>query len=314
MIEGAFLDHSEINEGRAHTGIVGSSGDEHGEYVAAERKATQIALDAIRARFEGGTVPDHMYYHNSAHTAGVIARARAIGVAMGMSARELLLTVIAAAFHDIVQQWSPAREDDGSVIRQRHAGRNEVASAHEAVEAMAQLGPAFTSDEQGIVASAIIGTIPAWDNELATVVQPFLVAHPVVRALALADIGSAGMDPEMYRLDGPALFAEENLDVMAALVKARRADDIPDADQRAYRERFGGWLKVQAVFARGRRESLESGELDGLEEPARGRVIQLFSRFDESIEHAERAAAEAETLDFVQLMRQLDPRLFPEEP
>lgn len=280
-----------------------------GAYGAAEAQATALALDVIRTRFEGGDI-DHMHYHNSEHTAAVIARARAIGVAMGMSDRELLLTVIAAAFHDTVQQWSPLRTGDGVVIRQRHAGRNEVASAHEAVEAMTRLAADFTPEEQGIVASAIIGTIPAWDQDAATVVQPFLIAHPVVRALALADIGSAGMDPDMYRLDGPALFAEENLDIMTALAKARRAAEIPQADQQRYRARYIDWLNVQSVFARGRRDCLESGELDGLEEPARTRVAELFSHFDESIAAAEAAAAQAETLDLTQLMRQLDPRLF----
>jgi len=276
--------------------------------------AEKLALDVIRQRFEGGKVPDHMHYHNSEHTAGVVARARAIGHAVQMSDRDLLLLVIAAAFHDTVQFWSPEHRPDGSIYRRRHAGRNEVASAYEAIEAMTQLGVDFAPEEQGLVASAIIGTIPGWDHECATVVQPFLVEHGVVRSPALADIGAAGMDPAMYRLDGPALFAEENIDIMAALGRARRAGDIPEATQRAYRERYVTWLKVQPEFARGRRECLHEGELDGLDDASKERVLSLFRHFDESIAASEAAVREAETLDFVPLMRQLDPRSFPDEP
>ena len=276
--------------------------------------AEKLALDVIRDRFERGEIPHHMHYHNSEHTAGVIARARAIGQAIDMSDRDLLLLVIAAAFHDVVQYWSPERRADGSVYRRRHAGRNEVASAYEAIEAMMQLGVDFHPEEQGIVASAIIGTIPGWDHECTTVVQPFLVEHGVVRALALADIGSAGMDPSMYRLDGPALFAEENLDIMEALFRARRGGDISEADQRAYRDRYVAWLRVQPEFARGRRECLHNGELDGLDEAMTARVLKLFEHFDESIAASEAAVTEGETLDFATLMRQLDPRVFPDEP
>lgn len=282
-------------------------------YAAAEAKAEAIALGVIRDRFESGRVPDHMHYHNSEHTAGVVARARAIGLAIDMSDRDLLLLVIAAAFHDIVQHWSPEQRDDGSVYRRRHAGRNEVASAYEAIEAMNELGVDFHPEEQGIVASAIIGTIPGWDHECATVVQPFLVEHGVVRALALADIGSAGMDPAMYRLDGPNLFAEENLDIMEALHSARRGSDIGQADQDSYRGRYVAWLRVQPEFARGRRECLVNGELDGLDDGHKARVEALFCHFDESIAASEAAALDAETLPFVQLMRQLDPDAFPDE-
>lgn len=282
-------------------------------YAAAEAKAEALALDVIRARFESGRVPDHMHYHNSEHTAGVINRARAIGIAIDMSDRDLLLLVIAAAFHDVVQYWSPEHRDDGSVYRRRHAGRNEVASAYEAIEAMTELDVDFQPEEQGIVASAIIGTIPGWDHECATVVQPFLVEHGVVRALALADIGSSGMDPAMYRLDGPNLFAEENLDIMTALARARRGSDIAEADQDDYRGRYVAWLRIQPEFARGRRECLANGELDGLDEEHQARVEALFCHFDESIAAAEAAALDAETLPFVDLMRQLDPDAFPDE-
>ena len=90
--------------------------------------AVEAGLALIRTRFETGQAPGHMNYHDSAHTRGVIDRSLAIGRALEMSGRELLLTTIAAAFHDVVQDWHPVTHDDGAVTRIRHAGANEVAT------------------------------------------------------------------------------------------------------------------------------------------------------------------------------------------
>ena len=279
----------------------------------AEREIVQMAINVIRERHESGRVPDHMQYHNSEHTIGVVDRARVIGRAMGMSERYLLLTVIAAAWHDSVQRWMEIEGEGGVVTRKRLTGRDEVASAAEAVDAMGEVDLRFSPEECGIVASAIVGTIPGWDSDESTVCQPFLIEHPVVRAVALADLGSAGMDPDMFRRDGPALFAEENIDILEALAEARRASDVPAAAQQFYRGRYINWLKVQPSFARGRQARLESVELDGLDSEQRSAVLAVFARFDESVAAAEETAAQAETLDFVPLMRQLHPTAFPDE-
>jgi hypothetical protein len=43
-------------------------------------------------------------------------------------------------------------------------------------------------------------------------------------------------------------------------------------------------------------------------------VRALFRHFDETVAEAEAAVATAQALAFVPLMRQLDPRAFPDEP
>ncbi|HZG47515.1 MAG TPA: HD domain-containing protein [Allosphingosinicella sp.] len=298
---------------RAKQGRPAPRAPEH-ELRKAERQVIDQAVALIRQRHESGRIPDHMHYHNSEHTIGVVERAQAIGQALGMSDRQLLLTVIAAAYHDTVQRWVAMEGEGGVVTRKRLTGRDEVASAAEAAEAMAGLEIRFTPDEYGIVSSAIVGTIPGWDNEASTVCQPFLIEHPVIRAVALADLGSAGMDPVMYGRDGPALFAEENLDLMEVVMAAERVGEIPEASQQFYRARYLAWLKVQPGFARGRENRLDNGELDGLDPAAITRVRALFCRFEESVAAAEAAITAAQTLDFAPLMRQLDPRAFPAEP
>ncbi len=272
------------------------------------------ALAIISERFEKPLFPGRLFYHNTSHTLGVRERALLIAHAMGLSEREMRLIEVAACFHDSVQVWVPANKDDGVIMRQRVVGQNEAASAHEACEAMSSLDVTFTPEEKGVVASAIIATIPGWSQEHKTVTQPFLTpcSRAVVRAVALADLGEAGMDPDSFVRTGPLVFAEDQLDLMQALSAAQRTSDIPPRQQEWFRKRLIGWLNIQVGFAAGRKAMLDA-ELEGLSPEAKTHVKALFSRFDESIEAAGAALARAETMAFVPLMRILLPEAFLEE-
>lgn len=284
-----------------------------------ELSAAVIASQAIvliRSRYEEVPFPQRLRYHNTVHTLGVQQRAVEIARAMCLSTRHVALVTIVAAFHDSVQAWHPVEKGNGVAIRQRHACRNELASLQEMVCVVSDpaLSLRLTPEEYGIAASGFIATIPEWSAEHKTVVQPFLTpcSHPVARAVALADLGSAGMDPECFVREGPALFAEEQLDIMSALITATRASDIIEPVQYSYRSRYVAWLESQAGFAKGR-QALLAKELKGLSAGAADRVRALFNRFDESIELAEAAVAKAKSEDFVTLMRQLLPTAFPKE-
>lgn len=282
--------------------------------LATEILASQ-AIVLIRSRYEDVPFERRLFYHDTFHTHGVRERVFKIARAMGLSDRHLMLTDIAAAFHDSVQAWRPVKKGNGVIIRQRHAGTNEVASTQEAVDAMSNSDIEFTPEEYGIVASAVIATIPSWSVEHGTVVQPFLTAcsHPVARAVALADLGAAGMDTACFVRDWKTLFAEEQLDIMAILPKIARASDIGAAIQEEYRARYVAWLKSQAPFARGRR-ALLNHELEGIADTdARQHVRALFSHFGESIAAAKEAHTQAQTIGFVPLMRQVLPSAFPGE-
>lgn len=285
--------------------------------LASEIVASQ-AIVLIKGRFEDVPQSMRLPYHNTFHTSGVRQRAVAIARAIGLSDRHVVLTDIAAAFHDTVQVSHPVKTSNGVVIRQRHAGQNEVASAQEAVDAMS--GPfapfTFMCEEYGIVASAIVATIPGWSVEYETVIQPFLThcSHPVARAVALADLGAAGMDTACFVRDWKTLFAEEQLDIMSALMNAKRSSDISEPVQYSYRSRYVAWLGSQVSFARGRQE-LMSSELLGLDIGVRSRsqVRAMFDHFGESVAAARAAHALATKMDFVPLMRQILPGAFPGE-
>ena len=78
-------------------------------YVAPPVQAlTEIAFGLIKLRFEDQDRDDLkmknvLAFHNTVHTSEVVMRARTIAFAMGLSARKMMLTEIASAFHDVVQ-------------------------------------------------------------------------------------------------------------------------------------------------------------------------------------------------------------------
>lgn len=270
------------------------------------------ALELICKRFEKGPDADRLGFHNREHTQGVVRRATKIADAMGLSSREHTLVEIAAAFHDTVQAWEPLHRDNGAVIRQRKAGANEQASAEEAVQWMkSQKDAAFTDDECELVRLAILVTVPSWSAEHSTVVQAALTpdSHPVIRAVALADIGSAGMEPDVFGGEGDALFIEQEMDIIEGIRNAKSPDNVSVENQQRYLTRYRAWLNSQLGFARGRQALLE-GELGNLGDAAKEKVRQLFSRFHDAIKIAETNAKEAEGYSFEQMARRLVPNAF----
>jgi len=156
-----------------------------------------------------------------------------------------------------------------------------------------------------LVTAAIMGTVPTWDAQNMTVAQPNVPAdvHPIVRAVALADLGIPGMEGGAEFVEtGDGLFREENLDVARALRRcAARADLAADVVE-AYKARIVGWSRGQVAYARGRRARLPI-ELDGMSGPARAAVEALFHRFDESIAAAEQAVKVREPMPAWDVLR-----------
>lgn len=275
-------------------------------------RATNDALERIRERFEEGYGADRLAYHSREHTKGVIRRATKIADAIGLSSRERTLVEIAAAFHDTVQVWEYSHRDNGAVIRQRKTGANEQASAEEAAQWMkSQRNAAFSEGERELVRSAILVTIPSWSVEHGTVIQTALTpdSHPVIRAVALADIGSPGMEPDVFGGEGDALFIEQEMGIIEAIHNAKSPNDISDEKQMRYLTRYRTWLNSQLEFVRGRQVLLET-ELGHLNDVAKENVRQLFSHFADAIKIAEANAKEAEGYSFEQMARRLIPDAF----
>lgn len=235
---------------------------------------------------------DRLPFHNRAHSEAVMKRARKILEAIqgsdpgAISNRNIKLAELIAANHDTVQDWQEAVVN-GQTKRQRFIERNEIASFEKLIgklrQANAKSGQEiFTAEDFQLAKEAILATVPGFDMKVGTVVQPKLSAESsvVARAVALADLGTAGMEgPGIFLSEGDALFREENLDILDAV---DHPGEISDQLKKVYVERMLAWTKFQPKFAAGRKLKLEE-ELQGLPPDAQTAVRGLFSHFDDSI-------------------------------
>ncbi len=269
-------------------------------YTQSLSKAVETALVIIEDRYgTGATNENELAFHGIRHTRGVVNRAILLAKAMGASDQDVELAGIAAAFHDTVQRWEQiTRPTDGAIMRRRFAGQNEKDSAAEAVRWMEQAGT-YDARAIALVTEAIMATVPGWNPEQKTVVQPNLRPDSdiVVRAVALADLGTGGMEGQSFVEEGDPLFREENLDIARAIQTATTQSDLTQEAQVRFRGRMLGWTQSQATFVIGRQALLEV-ELGNLDESAKGRVRELFSHFDEAIAASEALVASRNSLCF----------------
>ena len=275
---------------------------------------TLRALKSIEARYEyASEARDNLPFHNRAHTEGVVRRTKIILTAIGLgnpnliNGRDIQIGQLAAAYHDTVQGYELAPTNEGAFTklqRKRFTTQNEKASAGEALEYMHHVGPVFKEKDARAVREAIEATIPEFNPELKTVMQPNVTNNSslVARAVALADLGVAGMDgPDAYLPEGDALFREENLDIEAVFTDKV---DISPEQKEYFRGRMLAWCNFQPKFAEGRKALLDS-EIAAIPMPARENVKALFNKFDETIAASSAKAKERSSMTFEQLARDM---------
>lgn len=295
-------------------------------YVAALGKGEIAALTKVMERFDfSENSIDRLPFHNSRHTKDVIRRTDMVLAAIQEARPDLVgrgersLGRFAGAFHDTVQKYEEARTVDGTqekILRKRFTTQNERASADEAVEFMDTANreagrELFSAKDFETVHGSINVTIPGFDPEKGTVIQPNLKNESSIieRAVALADLGTAGMDgPNAYIQEGRDLFREENLDIFRAFEElgkalgANQESDLPADKVEYYRKRMLAWSAFQSKFAEGRKAKLED-ELNGLPEEAKNAVRVLFSKFGETIEASKKKHEEEKQMSFNELAR-----------
>ncbi|KXK08908.1 MAG: hypothetical protein UZ21_OP11001000467 [Microgenomates bacterium OLB22] len=260
-------------------------------------QAVQYSLDYISKHYRYPADPRQVLdYHGPAHTTEVVSRTQRILETIRqqdpalISQRDIQRGVLGAVFHDIVQQWEsvPSLQDEVMVImRKGKPGFNEKASRYMALQYMHevndQYGREIFSDEDcDIVGKGILLTIPGYDMHLKTVIQPGLTADTglVEGALALADLGGAGMDgPDAYATEGNRLFLELNMDVRAILFEGRTMSSL---QKDLFRKRLLAWGTGQIDFAAGRVARLER-ELAFIPEHIRPAIVALFAKGEETV-------------------------------
>ena len=284
---------------------------------ASVTKGIEETLAAIKKNFEDAPEKkDNLDFHNTRHTEGVVRRTEKILSVLKeaglLYARDVEIGKLAGAFHDIVQKYEENPIADGKfvkILRKRFTKANETKSAELGVAYMEKANQEsgqmiFSSADMETLREAIDATVPDFNKEKGTVIQPNLneKSSLVTRAVALADLGAAGMDgPEKFLPEGDALFREENLDIADAL---KNIGEITDGQKEYFRKRMLGWSGFQAVFANGIKELLDS-ELAAIPEEAREKIKLLFNKFDGTIEASRKKAMERETMTFEELARDM---------
>lgn len=280
--------------------------------IEACRTGGASALERVTKRFDQSPDPfTRLPYHDWGHSDRVGKNAvrilQSIGnVTPSIGLREYALATFIGNSHDTVQDWDQeifADEDRTLIKRKRRTQHNEWRSLLEATEYMRatnrhQEDEVFSPTDLEDVVAGITVTIPCFDCDAQTVVQPQLNRDTplVARAVALADLGTAGMDGgQAFLHTSLALFQEDNLDLVDM-----NLDRLNRSKQGWIRDRIFEWLENQIAFVDGRELRLDY-ELDGLTSEERDAVRGIFTRFDDSREVIEEFAKEAIALPFQEL-------------
>ena len=297
---------------------------EQNPFSAALERGENAALLKVMERFDfNENAIDRLPFHNSRHTKDVVRRTDAILAAIQEARPDLVdskqrsLGRFAGAYHDTVQNYEEDRLQDSEqekVRRKRFTVKNEAASADEATDFMRKINDEagaeiFTKMDMDVVRHAIDTTVPGFDPEKGTVIQPNLKEQSSIieRAVALADLGAAGMDgPDKYIVEGRNVFREENLDILRAFEGLEKDTDpekeLPPDKVEYFKKRMLGWSASQVRFAEGRKAKLED-ELNGLPEDAKNAVRELFNKFDETIDASKKKHEEERQMPFNDLAR-----------
>ncbi|MDE1970161.1 MAG: hypothetical protein KGI50_01100 [Patescibacteria group bacterium] len=239
-------------------------------------------------------------YHNITHTHGVVwATDKILGTMSNdprseINARGINLGCLIAACHDIDQRQGAPTASHISLggqmytkeMRHRFVGLIEENSVEILLGRMCQENMTygtelFTEEDMRIAREAILATVPGFDPELGTVIQPNLSegASFITHALALADLHAAMMrGGAAFLADGNAVFREENIDVARTLL---RSPNISQAEKDFICERIMAWYRMQIRFAEGRKIVVQK-QLLWLPETMRDPVMNLF-KFDRAI-------------------------------
>ena len=294
-----------------------------------------VAAKALET-FQQEIDSQQLYYHGLEHVEGVDRRAKLIfdtvvpwyeqapndGTDWDRQRELLHLSAIA---HDMLQIFRP--QTSPHTPRQRRSGDSEKATikklliflqeiksppkvdAEEKEHSSAEEAH-FSSTDIQILEEAIKATICQYDSDDGSIYQPWLYAEHregkpislVARCLALADIGTLGIDGiEAYRKEGALLLLEENTDIIPFL---KNRSEFDSTFRENVRERLLKRARFEVAFARGRLNRLDQ-ELSGL---PTGAIDQLKEQVFKHLtpQTIETIAAETPTSDSTSLAQLLN--------
>jgi hypothetical protein len=297
-------------------------------FEEAVRRVRQFALQ----EFEKEITQKQLYYHTCEHVNTVQRRADQIfqvvrpyweallesGTGSDYLTRMKLLLDLCAIAHDVVQEFVPQTQSHTS--RRRDSGVSERATIYKLIKYIEALNKQvqrqdpdslalFQDSELRIIKEAIEATICLYDPADQAIYQPDLYdpkknVSPVARMIALADIGSLGMEGiESYNQEGSLLFLEENPDVIPILADGEIQQLDPELYEN-FRQRLLRRVRFQVHFAKSRLVRYKH-ELEGF--PAKAIPILIDKVFKhlrpETIREVETTTPTAEDTTLEQLIQ-----------
>lgn len=250
-------------------------------------------------------------YHNVIHTALVMRRTLTAALTIhrqdpeAMTSRQVALSVYAAAWHDVENDYEELTEDIGenshpllvSKIALRR-GDNEDTSADRARDLLYELNQneeTFTTSEADEVRDAIVRTMPVFTSDKA-VYQDLEEAGPVAVSLSIGDIDGAGLDIKTFLREGDRFYREQYPNMFERYkFKGEHAAAL-------IRRHALAWDEGQVSFARGRQlYSQQQIEKSILPEAVKVSLLKLLNFYGLSIEvakhrHEERLQMNTEEL------------------
>lgn len=263
-------------------------------------------------------------FHDIEHTKKVVERYRYIiqtlnylDIHIGNN-REVMLGEVGAAFHDVVQDFEEERKEENynstkfiKIRRKRkvgsEAGGNEYESAEVAIKFLHEKLADFSDDDASTIREQILVTVPEFrQNEGVVQVNLNEQSSVTARALAMADLGTSGMEPENFVVDSDKLFREDNIDIMRAIGAMNEGGWISDEQQAYFKSRMLAWCKIQIDFPEERKNKINK-ELDAILEfkidPQRKEVFiqRVFPGFDNAKNNMQKAYNTRKEMNFLTL-------------
>jgi hypothetical protein len=278
-----------------------------------------VAFEKIRNSFERNPIfLNNLTFHNTIHTQEVIAVSERLLVLLyregysKIGEREILLAKLAAAFHDIIQDWKSLKVLDRGIekeIRIRYEPgviENEVKSADEAELFMRlynrnQQLEIFSENDIELVRECIEATLAVYDLKRKTYNRPNITSttSPVARIVAFADLHKTLLDPAGSFNDGDKFFHETNIDMELAFHKKITLDEV---HKKFFKRRVVEWAENQASFVTGRAEEIVR-ELEGAPDELKSIIFSSFTKKDESIAYADQKATLRQGMSFEECLR-----------
>ena len=195
-----------------------------------------------------------------------------------------------ASHHDLIQAFVYKGEGLNRVRIPEHM--NTEAQSHEMLaEYMRQREKIFSEDDITFAGRALFATVCNRDPRSGRITQPFVEQSMwkavdlgrsifIIPALAMADLGDAGMSPSVIRC-GNAMFRERYRGITTALA-AGEINTFSQAERRFIRDMMIEWAHDQIAFVHDRKSAFEEQCRSYLPKEVHGAIRALFPYFDYS--------------------------------